>query len=367
MNTVVPVPTPVEAADETPVERPLICVVVPSFNAGAYLSEALRSLAAQTYRQWECIVVDDGSSDDTAAIARRHAAADHRFRLISQANGGSSRARNAGVAVASDAVEYVAFLDADDIWLPDSLAVLLANLAGSADAVGAYGLAEYMDGAGHPVLQGLHPMRQRDRRRMGRLDLEGLGSDQPYTFASLVISGTLWPSSVVLHRRDVFERVNGFDPQLRQLQDWDLYLRMSRRGPFLPVDRQVAWYRQHDANITKRSERVAYYTMFVRWKTWRSPDNTPAQRRESRRVWRRLSARWLIRTAIAECYAWRRADAGTAWSGLKAWWMFTSGLVRGHPARPDERTARLVQTFVTGADHEGRRDRRALDEKPMRR
>lgn len=335
---------------------------MPSYQAGRFLPDALRSLAAQTYGHWECIVVDDGSTDDTAEVARRHAASDDRIRLLQQANGGSSRARNAGVASASAAAEYVAFLDADDEWLPDTLAVLVAHLAGSADAVGVYGLAEYMDGAGSPVLRGLHPMRQRDRRRMGRLDLAGLGPDQPYTFASLAISGTLWPSSVVLHRREVFERVGGFDPQLRQLQDWDLYLRMSRCGPFLPVDRQVAWYRQHDANITRRAERVAYYTMVVRWKTWRSPDNSSAQLRESRRVWRRLSARWLVRTVIAEGAAWRRADAAVAWSGLQAAWLFTSGLVRGHPAAPDDRTARLLQRFVTGADHEGRRDRRAVDE-----
>ena len=360
-----PAPASLVSADGGTTTAPLICVVVPSFNAGRYLSEALRSLSAQTYQHWECVVVDDGSTDDTAAVARDHAASDARFRLLRQANGGSSRARNAGVADASPAAEYVAFLDADDVWLPDTLAVLVSHLAGSTDAVGVYGLAEYMDGAGSPVLHGLHPMRQRDRRRMGRLDLAGLGADQPYTFASLVISGTLWPSSVVLHRRDVFDRVEGFDPQLRQLQDWDLYLRMSRRGPFLPVNRQVAWYRQHDANITKRAERVAYYTMLVRWKTWRSPDNTQAQLRESRRVWRLLSARWLLRTAVAEGYAWRRADASVAWSGLQAAWLFASGLLRGHPAEPDDRSARLLQAFVTGADREGTRDSRAIDETPV--
>ncbi len=334
-----------------------VCVVVPAFDAARFLPDALDSLLTQTYQGWECVVVDDGSTDDTAAVANRYVARDARFRLVRQANGGSSRARNAGLAAGSTSAPYVAFLDADDVWLPDTLAVLVAHLEDAPDAAGVYGLAEYMDDAGAPVSPGLHPMRQRDRRRMGRFDLAALRADQPYTFGSLMISGTLWPSSVVLHRRGVLELAGGFDPAMRQLQDWELYLRMSRHGPFLPIDRQVAWYRQHDANITKRSERVAYYTMQVRFKTWLSADNTSEQRRESRRVWRRLNARWLVRSAAVEVRAWRRADPAVARQAVQAARLFGTGILRGHPDGPDSRTVGLVEAFVTGADTEGERDR----------
>lgn len=96
--------------------RPLVSCVVPVYNGEAYLGEAIDSILAQTWRPLEIIVVDDGSTDDSAAVAEAYGA---KVRVIRQANAGCATARNAGLAAATG--EFVAFLDADDLWHPEKL------------------------------------------------------------------------------------------------------------------------------------------------------------------------------------------------------------------------------------------------------
>jgi glycosyltransferase involved in cell wall biosynthesis len=102
-------------------ERPLISVVIPAFNAEAFVAEAIESVLAQDYGRVELIVVDDGSTDRTAAIA-----AGYGVKIVTQENGGQAAARNAGVAAADGA--FVAFLDADDLWMPSKLSTEVAHL-----------------------------------------------------------------------------------------------------------------------------------------------------------------------------------------------------------------------------------------------
>ena len=111
----------------TPSQTPLVGVVVPAYNAAATLDETLRSVRAQTHRALEIIVVDDGSLDDTAAIARRHAAEDERVRVLCQANAGVAAARNAGWQ--SSRADLIAFIDADDLWAPTKIERQLQALA----------------------------------------------------------------------------------------------------------------------------------------------------------------------------------------------------------------------------------------------
>lgn len=101
----------------------LISVIIPVYNAAQWLSETLDSLKSQTYADFEAILVDDGSTDGSAAICREYCSADARFRLISQANGGVSSARNSGIDSAKG--EWICFMDADDIMPPDALDSLL--------------------------------------------------------------------------------------------------------------------------------------------------------------------------------------------------------------------------------------------------
>src|SRR5918994_2674717 len=103
-----------------------ISVVVPIYNVEPFLDECLRSIAGQTHADLEVVMVDDGSTDGSAAIARRFAERDERFRLISQANAGLGAARNAGVEAASG--EHLAFVDSDDVLPADAYERLLTSL-----------------------------------------------------------------------------------------------------------------------------------------------------------------------------------------------------------------------------------------------
>ena len=116
----------------------LISVIVPVWNAGMYLREALESLRSQTFANFEAILVNDGSSDDSEVICREFCDADERFRLINQENAGVSAARNAGIDDAEG--EWIAFMDADDLMMPAALEMLLkaARGSGAGIAVGGY-------------------------------------------------------------------------------------------------------------------------------------------------------------------------------------------------------------------------------------
>lgn len=335
-----------EARTTTLTPLPRVAVIVAAYDAEAYLADTLESVSAQTYREWECIVVDDGSTDSTAEIADGFSRRDPRFRLVRQANAGVSAARNAGLEVVADDVTLLAFLDSDDTWVPDALAVLVASLDDDA-LLGVYGTAEYMDAGGVPMRPGAHAAVQSDRRALGRFDLVDVPRDELTTWSSLIVSGTIWPPAVALHRREAVERAGRFDPEQQVVEDWDLYLRMSRQGAFRPLDRQVAWYRQHDTNLTKRTETIAFFDARVRWKAWRSPANTGAQSREAQRIWRRLQLRWIYWSVGALSAGLRAADVRRSHEAAEAVALFTRQLLAGHPAEPDARMARAVSRFVT--------------------
>ena len=101
---------------------PAISVIIPVYNMGPWLRDCLESVLAQTFTSFECILVDDGSTDDSPQICDYYAKKDDRFRVIHKANGGLSSARNAGLDDAAG--EYIAFVDSDDVILPDYLTIL---------------------------------------------------------------------------------------------------------------------------------------------------------------------------------------------------------------------------------------------------
>jgi glycosyltransferase involved in cell wall biosynthesis len=320
-------------------------VVMAAYQNEAFIAESLDSLLGQTWTDWECVVVDDGSTDGTVEAVRPYLS-DPRIRLVAQANAGSGAARNRGMRELSPEVTHVTFLDSDDVWLPDALAVLAARLADRPDAVGAYGLAEYSDRDGAPVALGEHPARQRDRRIRRGIRFTDVPVDADTTFEVLLVSGPIWPTAIALLRRDVLRDVGGFDPALRLQQDWELYLRMSRRGPFVPVDRQIAWYRQHGGNVTHRVVQRVTYQDAVRLKTWAAPANTPAQRREAVRVWRALAVRRVAHALTRVGAAVASGSPVAAGRALVGAAMLATDVLRPNPPAPDprrvERTARTI-------------------------
>jgi glycosyltransferase involved in cell wall biosynthesis len=294
-------------------------VVIAAYQAERYLDAALASVRSSELGSWECVVVDDGSTDGTAAVVAAHAGEDGRVRLVRQPNGGVSAARNRGLAELSPEVEWVNFLDSDDLLVPDGLVTLMGVAAQRPDAVGVSGWAELIDDAGEPVDPGAHRRVQTTRRRHRGLRVEMLDPEADATFASLAIHGTIWPPATAVLRRSVIDAVGGFDPALRSQEDWDLTLRMARHGPIAAVDRQVAWYRRHEANATRDLGRYLRTSAAVRAKTWRDPANTRAQKiavlRSDARVhaWMLRRQVELVRRELAE-HRWSAVGCGVTWS-----------------------------------------------------
>ncbi|SNT01499.1 Glycosyltransferase involved in cell wall bisynthesis [Geodermatophilus pulveris] len=326
--------------------RPRIAVVVPAYNVERFVAATLHSVIDQTVTDWECIVVDDGSTDGTAAAAAEVIRQEPRMRLVRQPNRGLSGARNAGLRELSPSVEYVAFLDSDDTWCPTALADLVGALQCCPEAVGAWGWAELMDERGEPLLPGFHPERQRDRRGLSGWRLRTVAPDEPLSFGEVVVAGPIWPPAVGLHRRSAVAAVGSFDESLQQLEDWDFYTRMTRHGRYVPVLGQVAWYRQHPGQMTRRTVEFVCNLDRVRRKTWASPDNSPSQRTASLRAWRQLQFRRSLRTG--ERLA--RAVAGRRWAEVTPLALGTAvlagQLVAGRPPRTTPRQVRWTQRTV---------------------
>ncbi|MCC7359780.1 MAG: glycosyltransferase family 2 protein [Anaerolineales bacterium] len=206
---------------------PTVSVIMAAYNAAPYLAAAVNSVLAQTERAWELIVVDDGSTDDTPAVLARYSD-DPRFSVIAQANGGPAAARNRGLEAAQGTL--IALLDADDVWRPGYLAAMRAALEADPQAVAAFAGWQYMDASGAPLPQ------------VVIAQAEGLAE-------ALSWRNPLVPSGAVI-RRAALEQCGGFDPALRGVEDWDLWLRLAAVGGLVVVPQVLVFYRTHAENLS---------------------------------------------------------------------------------------------------------------------
>ena len=202
-------------------------MVIPVFNGARFLAEAVHSVNAQGYRPLEVIVVDDGSTDGSGAVAAGLAG----VRCLRQENAGPAAARNAGVAVASG--EFVAFLDADDLMTPDRLDLQVGHLQEHPEVGCVLGRQELL------VEPGVEPPDWVTRP-------PAWARGDPL-FSRRV---TIPPMSMVV-RRAVFDRVGGFDPQFRLGEDTDWILRARESGTQVAIlDDVVLIRRLHGTNLT---------------------------------------------------------------------------------------------------------------------
>lgn len=208
-----------------------VSVIMPAYNAARTIDVALASALGQTHPHLEVIVVDDGSSDATAAIVARHAAVDPRIRYICQSNAGVAAARNRGLAEARG--DVIATLDADDLWYPTKIARQLDRLiaAGPETALiyaWCYWLAP--DGA---TLGYAPPLRHEGR-----------------VFPQMCLGNLIISASNALIRREAILAAGGFDEQLRSAggqgcEDWKLYLQIAERHEIAGVPEYLVGYRIH--------------------------------------------------------------------------------------------------------------------------
>jgi glycosyltransferase involved in cell wall biosynthesis len=265
---------------------PCISVIVPAHNSEAFIGQTLASIRVQSFTDWECVVVDDGSKDQTCAVVEAVAALDGRVRLVRQRCGGSSMARNRGFLESCSFSEYVSFMDSDDVWEPHALETLAGRLGKSMGAVGAHGVAEFIDTQGNPLDPGRFAAF--GRRRLGYLDgeIREWPLEAPTVFETLVWTGPLYPPGLLLARRSAYEKAGLFDVDLRHCEDWDMCLRLSRLGRLEFVNEVLLSYRRHQSNQSNDRRGSGEMVRQLQRKTFFSPENTPEQHAMLRAGWK---------------------------------------------------------------------------------
>jgi glycosyltransferase involved in cell wall biosynthesis len=218
--------------------EPLISVIMPCYNQARFLPEAVASLQAQIYPHWECIIINDGSSDDTAHVGARLAAGDSRVRLISQENHGLPGARNRGLDEARG--QLIHFLDADDYILPEMYEKMAEVFRIRSDVVVVY--------SGHQFVTA-------ERAVMRSFPVLPESTD---VFHDL-LERNPWPCHALMVLKATVDSVGGFNESkmLHACEDWDLWLRIaSTGGRFVPVTGESACYRRYSNSMSRNNWRM---------------------------------------------------------------------------------------------------------------
>ena len=230
---------------------PTVSVIIPTYQRANLVNQAIESVLAQTYRDYEIIVVNDGSTDDTKAVLAQFG---NKITAIHQENRGLSAARNTGILASQG--KYIAFLDDDDLWLPEKLAKQIPVL----EAKPQIGLI-YSD--------------------MFRFNENGVFPDtwgKNFPTPSLPVSWTLFkgnfiPVPTVVVRRACLDKIGWFDESLSACEDYDLWLRIIEKFPVYHLDEPLAYYRQSSDNMQKEKEPMLVNTLRVKEKAFKRNPN----------------------------------------------------------------------------------------------
>jgi glycosyltransferase involved in cell wall biosynthesis len=249
---------------------PQVSIVIPFLNAEKFLDEAIQSVFAQTYSFWELLLVDDGSTDGSTVIAKQYVKRDAaRVRYLDHPqhkNQGLPASRNLGLSHARG--EFVAFLDADDVWLPDKLAEQMAVLQSQPLAMMVYGPSRrWYSWTGRP--------EDAERDYLPNLGVQANALLQPPILLTLSLerkATTPCPSNVLL-RRDVIEKVGGFEESFRGpchlYEDQAFFAKVVVRHPVWVSDRQWDKYRRHPDSVAAvvkgRGQGVEVRGVYLRW------------------------------------------------------------------------------------------------------
>lgn len=220
---------------------PKISVIVPAYNAASTIEQTIASVEAQTFDDWEMIVIDDGSCDRTCEIV--NSMTNPRIVLFSYPHAGVSVARNRGYAHAQG--EYVTFLDADDLWSADKLQLQLVALQQHPHAGVAYSWTRFLDAEGSCYYPAQPVWWQGD------------------VYPHLLVRNFLYCGSNALIRRSAIELVGGFDPNLTHGEDWEFFVRLAARVDFVVVPKSQILYRQTHGSASSQVALMEQSTLRV--------------------------------------------------------------------------------------------------------
>lgn len=206
---------------------PLVSVIIPVYNGEQFLAQAIESVLDQSYKEIEIIVVDDGSTDNTAQIANSF---QENIRYTYQSNSGPSAARNHGIKIAKG--EAIAFLDIDDMWSQDKLEIHASYLAANPSVDIVQGLIQQIT------------ISEEQLKNQASFEI----ASQPYQFINL---------GSAMYRKLVFDKIGLLDETLKYAEDFDWFLRAWENNiSKVVLDRVMLFYRKHDGNMTKGKQLV---------------------------------------------------------------------------------------------------------------
>lgn len=215
--------------------QPLVSIVTSVFNQAEYLEATMLSVLAQDYPELEYIVIDDGSTDNSLAVAQRVAATfPGRVTVLTQTNAGQAASLNRGWTLSRGSI--LAYLSSDDCLYREAVSRMVAALCERPEAAVAYCDFELIDNRGTPI----RTVRTED-----------------FDLRRLCVDLVCQPGPGAFFRRPVFEQTGGWRPELRQVPDFEFWLRAARHGPFVRVAEALAQYRIHDRSASFHAMPVA--------------------------------------------------------------------------------------------------------------
>lgn len=263
-------------------DRPTVSVVLPCFNQARFLPAAVASVRIQHYQPVECIVVNDGSTDDTATVASKLG-----VRVLEQSNRGVSEARNAGLAAARS--DLIVFLDADDELLPDAIALGAEALASDPMCAAVVGLCQVMDAAGGP-LPAFH-------NQIDPLNL----------YAEWLCTNFVWTPGAATFRKRALEDIGGFPSGVGPAADYAVYLRFARVGRVRFIAEDFVRYRQHETSMSRDPALMLRATLAVLHQESRAaPPSLDSHFRRGRKRWRNWYGEQIVDRLRSDWHAGRR-------------------------------------------------------------
>ncbi len=222
---------------------PAFTVIMPAYNAAVYLSQTIESVLSQTFKDFELIIIDDGSTDDTATIASNYQKKDKRIKLVRQSNQGVSTTRNKGINNSNS--QYIAFIDADDKWFPQNLSWHFQHLENNPKLGVSYAKVEFL---------------QPDGSHTGKIGRGRLSNLQPQHF--LYENPTMTVSNLTI-RRQVFKEIGCFDCTMSYSEDLDFLFRVACSNWIIKgIDKILLGYRTTQGGLSSQ-----LYQMEEGWET----------------------------------------------------------------------------------------------------
>lgn len=229
-----------QGGPRTVITSPLVTIVIPTYNYARFVEEAVRSAAAQTYKNTEIILVDDGSTDDTPAKLEALKSEVPNLRVITTEHQGVSRARNCGTRAGKG--EYVAYLDADDLWHPTKIEKQVHAM---------------VQHANDPEWAAVYCLfRPIDENAMVVANAPALET-RGYFFARHLAMNPIGTGSGIMVRRDLILEIGGFDPNLSHCEDLDAQLRVSKHHKIELVREYLVGYRKHRGSASQHHLEMA--------------------------------------------------------------------------------------------------------------